>query len=166
MEKMREIESRRGSINVNRSAVDHCFLEPFGPMCQKTFICLRGKFLFVSLFPKRLQPCIFEACQRVAQVFPHDETSILSYWACLCTMVLVTESRRVNSLHFKQERRVIHLHDKGMTIHCAHDKFKSLMWKRLLILDANLGGETCPELRTTQMKVPDALQDPLAPLDS
>ena len=54
MEKMRETESRRGSINVNRSAVDHCFLEPFGPICQKTFFCLRGKFLFVSLFPKRL----------------------------------------------------------------------------------------------------------------
>ena len=89
-------------------------------------------------------------------------------------MVLVTESRRVNSLHFKQERRVIHLHDKGMSCRKIRLKVKNRLGKHpskdlvaTTVRDFDCeGGETCEELRTTQMKVPDVLQDPLAPLDS
>ena len=44
-------------------------------------------------------------------------------------MVIVSESRRKNSLNFKNERRVMHLHDKGMSCRDIRFKVKNLLGK-------------------------------------
>ena len=45
MEKLREIVIHRGSMNVNRSAVDQCLLEPFVPIFAENFQLPEGQIV-------------------------------------------------------------------------------------------------------------------------
>ena len=53
----------------------------------------------------------------------------MSLWRVFADMVIVTESKRKNSLNFKMERRVMHLRYKGMSCNDIRFKVKNMLGK-------------------------------------
>ena len=102
-------------------------MSPLEPGCQETFICLRGKFAYkIHSFVKKFKHKHMPLPCRPGDFHKrkHDGLQLLARGSdagliqlCLLhsEMVLVQERRRTNSLDFANERKVIHLHDKGLS---------------------------------------------------
>ena len=73
--------------------------------------------------PAELRKCKHDGLQLLAR---GSANGLLQLCLLHSEMVLVQESRRTNSLDFANERKVIHLHDKGLSAPKIRLKVKNL----------------------------------------
>ena len=73
--------------------------------------------------PAEFRKCKHDGLQLLAR---GSANGLLQHCLLHSEMVLVQESRRTNSLDFANERKVIHLHDKGLSAPKIRLKVKNL----------------------------------------